>query len=69
MRACPFAHCGELIPENMFACYRHWLTLDKWQMARIWACYRDYLADNIDLDGLRAIQQEIVCEVEARTVA
>ena len=66
MRVCPFDDCGEHIPEDNFACLRHWVQLAPRQQQTIRAAYADYLADNISINELRTVQQGILDVVQKR---
>lgn len=43
MRNCPFPNCRESIPDENFACRKHWPTMPKEereQVAKIWEAFR-----------------------------
>lgn len=65
MRKCPFDGCGKPIPEERFACPRHWFSLSTEQQKMIWKAYRGYMADVIDIDELRRIQFQVLTESQA----
>lgn len=62
VRTCPFNNCGATIPSDLFACRKHWYSLNKSERETIWAAYRDFLASRIDGETLRRVQQEVLGE-------
>lgn len=67
MRTCPFTGCKATIPDHLFACGRHWHSLNPRQQRHIYAAYDDYLADKIGFDALRRRQQQVLDEAQGRT--
>jgi len=68
MRRCPFESCGISIPEDKYACLRHWRSLSPAQKAEIHAAYRGYLADKVSLTELRRRQQAVLDAVQGRNL-
>lgn len=64
MRECPFNACNKTIPDDRFACPRHWFSLNKDQQNRIWAAYRAYLGSHITIDDLRVEQRIVLREAQ-----
>lgn len=64
MRDCPFDGCNKTIPDDRFACPRHWFSLNKDQQDRIWSAYRAYLKDQIGIEALRATQNLVIAEAQ-----
>lgn len=61
MRTCPFNNCDKQIINFMFACRKHWFSLNAAERAEILASYNDYGADDgISLDELRRRQQAVL---------
>jgi hypothetical protein len=44
----------------MFACARHWKTLNKEQQRTLYRAYDEYLASRLSLEELRAVQGEVL---------
>lgn len=60
MRICPFHTCSQTIPDHLFACGRHWRSLAKGAQSRINTAYRKYLEGTMNIEELRAIQQDVL---------
>ena len=67
MRTCPFTFCGKSIQETMFACKQHWYSLNKVQRDTIWDAYHAYTNGDISITALRAIQSQVLAEVQGDT--
>lgn len=66
MRTCPFDGCGAQIPDEMFACRRHWCRLPRPLQTEIWVAYRSYLAGHIDVEELRRRQRAVLDAAQGR---
>lgn len=69
MRECPFKDCGKRIPSSLFSCTRHWQLLRADQKARLYEAYHGWEFGTISGDELKAVQQQVLDEVEGRTHA
>ena len=62
MRKCPFNDCEEVIGDHLFACRRHWYSLNLTERQEVYAAYNDYTSDTIGVEELRRKQQEVLGE-------
>ena len=60
MRKCPFNDCEEVIGDHLFACMRHWNSLNLTDRHTIEEAYEAYLDGDDGLVELRKRQQEVL---------
>lgn len=60
MRTCPFNGCYKDLPENIFACRKHWNALDYSERLKITDLYRAYRDHRIGIEELRREQQAVL---------
>lgn len=60
MRTCPFHGCKVVVHDSVFACKRHWFSLNATQRQTIYSAYDDYMTDKISMEELRRIQQSVL---------
>ena len=66
MRRCPFDGCDIDLPDDRFACRRHWFGLSAEHKARVHNVYRMYQAGTIGVETLRLHQQEVLNEAQGK---
>ena len=68
MRKCPFNDCEEVIGDHLFACRRHWYSLNLTERQEVYAAYNDYTSATIG--GEEHSYCEVVeCEAVIEAVA
>lgn len=60
MRICPFGGCLKEIPQSLFACRKHWGSLNSKERAEVWAIYDSWLNEEIGWEEVRQRQQSIL---------
>lgn len=60
MRKCPFNDCNKQLPDAVFACRKHWFSLNVAERAAVYQCYNQYLYGTINIEELRAEQQMVL---------
>jgi hypothetical protein len=63
-RKCPFHGCELMVPSTMFACRKHWYSLNVDQQAEIYAAYAAWKCGNITGDELRRRQQAVLDQTQ-----
>lgn len=51
---CPL--CGDRLRQGTLLCRRHWYRVTRATRAAVWAAYEAWLAERLDLAGLRKVQ-------------
>lgn len=64
MRECPFQDCGAMLPDNLFACRKHWYAISGPDRKIIHAAYDDYMNDRIGIEKLRCIQDDVLSRAD-----
>lgn len=55
---CPAPGCGEDVPQNRFACPRHWFALPKDLRDELWFAYRHHGPLSVEhIEAMEACQQ------------
>jgi hypothetical protein len=65
MRICPFDGCQVKIADEVFACRRHWFSLNAEERRWIKFAYNQYLRGEIEVEKLREIQQSVLDRVQS----
>lgn len=60
LRQCPFHGCNIRIPGSVFACRRHWFSLNRAERLKVYDSYGRWQAGELSLEELRAIQQQVL---------
>lgn len=60
MRQCPFNNCERQVPDHIFACRKHWYSLNQAHRAEIVEAYNQYLQNVIGIEELRERQQKVL---------
>lgn len=59
-RICPFHGCGRKIGDSMFACGKHWYSLNRADQMRVHEMYADYTTGKIGIETLRHRQNDVL---------